>query len=101
MTAQGARVKATGRQVSSSRPFQTLARAGLAAPGVIYILVGSLAVQIALGKGGKQADRQGALQTVAQTPGGTVLLWLLAVGLGGMALWRFSEAVYGQARADG
>jgi hypothetical protein len=101
MTVHGARVKATGRQVSSSTPFRALARAGLAARGVIYVLVGSLAVQIAFGEGGKQADRQGALQTVAQTPGGTLLLWLLAAGLGGMALWRFSEAVYGQAGAEG
>lgn len=101
MTVHNARVKLAGRQVSSSAPFRALARAGLAARGVIYILVGSIAVQIAFGKGGRQADRQGALQTVARTPGGTVLLWLLAIGLGGMALWRFSEAVYGQAGADG
>jgi hypothetical protein len=94
-------MKATGRQVSSSTPFRMLARAGLAARGVIYLLIGFLATQIALGKGGKEADRQGALQTVATTPGGTVLLWLLAVGLAGMALWRFSEAIYGQAGPDG
>ena len=101
MTAQGTRMKATGRQVSSSTPFRMLARAGLAARGVIYLLIGFLATQIALGKGGKEADRQGALQTVATTPGGTVLLWLLAVGLAGMALWRFSEAIYGQSGPDG
>lgn len=101
MTAQSAGVKATGRQVSNSRPFRALARAGLAARGVIYILVGSLAIQIAVGDGGKEADRQGALQTVATTPGGTVLLWLLAIGLAGMALWRLSEAVYGQPVKDG
>src|SRR3569833_3369332 len=79
-----------------------LGRAGLTARGVIYILVGALAVQLAFGKSdGKEADRQGALQTVAKTPGGTVLLWLLAVGLAGMALWRFSEVIWGQAGPDG
>lgn len=101
MTAQGTRIKATGRQVSSSTPFRMLARSGLAARGATYILIGFLATQIAFGKGGKDADRQGALQTVAKTPGGTVLLWLLAIGLAGMALWRLSEAVYGQAGPDG
>ncbi|MGH3378428.1 MAG: DUF1206 domain-containing protein [Actinoallomurus sp.] len=101
MTAQGA-VRTAGNRVSTSSAFRMLGRAGLTARGVIYILVGALAVQIALGKSsGKEADRQGALQTVAQTPGGTVLLWLLAVGLAGMALWRFSEAIWGQATADG
>jgi hypothetical protein len=101
MTAQGTRIKATGRQVSSSTPFRMLARSGLAARGATYILIGFLATQIAFGKGGKDADRQGALQTVAKTPGGTVLLWLLAIGLAGMALWCLSEAVYGQAGPDG
>jgi hypothetical protein len=94
-------MRATGRRVSSSTAFRTLARAGLAARGVIYILVGILAAQIAFGDGGKKADRQGALQTVAKSPGGTVLLWLLAIGLAGMTLWRLSEAIYGQAGADG
>ena len=102
MTAQDARERVASSGVSTSSAFRALGRAGLVARGVIYILVGALAVQIAVGKSsGKQADRQGALQTVAQTPGGTVLLWLLAVGLAGMALWRFSEAVWGQAGPDG
>jgi hypothetical protein len=101
MTAQGARFKVTGSRVSSSGAFRALGRAGLAARGVIYIIVGVLAVQIAFGKGGKEADRQGALQTVARTPGGTVLLWLLAVGLAGMAIWRFSEAIWGQSVPEG
>ncbi|MFB9836633.1 DUF1206 domain-containing protein [Actinoallomurus acaciae] len=101
MTAQGARFRVTGGKVASSGAFRALGRAGLAARGVIYIIVGALAVQIAFGEGGKEADRQGALHAVAQTPGGTVLLWLLAVGLAGMAIWRYSEAVWGQAAPEG
>jgi Domain of Unknown Function (DUF1206) len=101
MTAQSARFRATGSRASSSGTFRALGRAGLAARAVIYIIVGALAVQIAFGKGGKEADRQGALQTVASTPGGTVLLWLLAIGLVGMAIWRFSEAIWGQAVPEG
>jgi hypothetical protein len=102
MTAQGARVRAAGNRISTSSAFRMLGRAGLAARGVTYVLVGALAVQIAFDRsGGKEADRQGALQTVAKTPGGTVLLWLLAVGLAGMALWRLSEAIWGQAGPEG
>jgi len=102
MTAQGARATATGNGVSRRSTIEMLGRAGLTARGVIYILVGALAVQIAFGKSdGKEADRQGALQTVAKTPGGTIMLWLLAVGLAGMALWRFSEVIWGQAGPDG
>ncbi len=102
MTAQGSRVRAAGNRASTSSALRTLGRAGLSARGVIYILVGALAVQIAFGKSdGKEADRQGALQSIAQTPGGTILLWLLALGLAGMALWRFSEAIWGQSVPDG
>jgi hypothetical protein len=73
-----------------------LARAGLVARGVNYLLVGSLAVQIALGSGGKQADTTGALRAVARHPGGIAVLWLLATGFAGLALWRFAETAYGQ-----
>lgn len=94
-------VKAAGRRASSSHAMQVLARGGLVARGVIYILVGGLAVQIAIGAGGQEADKQGALQTVAGTPGGTLSLWLIAIGFAGLAIWRYAEAVYGQAGPDG
>ncbi|BCL25829.1 membrane protein [Streptomyces aurantiacus] len=77
------------------------ARAGLTARGVIYLLVGMLALQIAFGGSGKQADQGGALQEVAGKPFGAVVLWALGVGLTGMALWRLSEAVFGAAGPDG
>ncbi|MFF8190678.1 DUF1206 domain-containing protein [Streptomyces bobili] len=78
------------------------ARAGLAARGVIYLLVGALALQIAFGDGKKrQADRQGALAEIADRPYGSVLLWALGVGLVGMALWRLSEVVFGSVGPDG
>ncbi|MFD9250413.1 DUF1206 domain-containing protein [Streptomyces bottropensis] len=77
------------------------ARAGLTARGVIYLLVGALALQIAFGGSSEQADRQGALEEIAEKPLGSVLLWALGIGLVGMALWRLSEAVFGAAGPDG
>ncbi|MER6675189.1 DUF1206 domain-containing protein [Streptomyces sp. NPDC000983] len=77
------------------------ARAGLAARGVIYLLVGVLALQIAFGDGGEQADRQGALAEISGQPFGSVLLWALGIGLVGMAVWRLSEAAFGSADPDG
>ncbi|MFR0354836.1 DUF1206 domain-containing protein [Streptomyces sediminimaris] len=77
------------------------ARAGLAARGVIYLLVGVLAVQVAFGDTGRQADRGGALEALAGKPLGAVLLWALGVGLAGMAVWRLSEAVFGAVGPDG
>lgn len=68
-------------------------RAGFVARGVVYVLIGVLAVQMALGSGGESADRQGALDRVAAQPFGKVMLWALVVGFGCMALWRGSRAV--------
>jgi len=97
----GREVASAGRDVASSRWLRGLARAGLLARGANYLLVGSLAVQIALGSRGTQADTTGALRTVAGHPGGIVVLWLLAAGFAGLALWRFAETAYGQAGPGG
>jgi hypothetical protein len=72
-----------------------LARAGFAARGVMYVLIGWIAILIAFHKTGQQADRTGALHAIAATPVGGVVLWMLVVGFVGMALWRLSEAAYG------
>jgi type IV secretory pathway VirB2 component (pilin) len=72
-----------------------LARAGLTARGVIYILVGWVAVLVALGHGSHEADQEGALQLLAGKPYGLVSLWLLGIGFAAYALWRLSEAVFG------
>lgn len=75
--------------------MHALARIGLAARGLLYILIGWLAVQIAVGHSGQQADRSGALRIVAGTRIGSALLWVLVVGFAGLALWRLVEALYG------
>jgi hypothetical protein len=94
-------VKRAGRQAAGHPLFHRLSRAGLASKGVIYLLIGSLAVQIGLGDTGEEADKSGALQTVAERPGGTPVLWLLVIGFAGLALWRYAESVYGQPGPDG
>jgi len=79
---------AEGKQTLS-----VMGRAGFVARGVVYVLVGALALRIAFGDGGPQADRQGALQQVAAQPFGKVMLWMLVVGFGCMAIWRGSQAL--------
>lgn len=89
--------KRQANRAASSPWTQNLARAGIAAKGVTFGIVAVLALLVAFGESeGKVTDRQGALQTVAEKPFGKVLLVILAVGLGGYALWRFIEAVLGR-----
>ncbi|RKT02531.1 uncharacterized protein DUF1206 [Streptomyces sp. 3211.6] len=77
------------------------ARCGLATRGVLYVLVGVLALRVAFGSPGQAADRTGALAELAGHPFGRVLVWAVGAGLVAMALWRLSEAVFGSAGPDG
>ena len=83
------------KRASESPVAQFLARAGLAARGVIYILIGWVAVLVALGQSSQEADQRGALELLAGKPYGLVSLWLLGVGFAAYALWRLSEAAFG------
>jgi len=93
--------KSAGRRAANSHYVDWLARAGLTARGIIYALIGILAIEIAFGNSGHRADQSGAVRVVASTPVGTLLLWLLVGGFIGMALWRLSEALYGAPGPDG
>jgi len=93
--------KYAGRRAANSHYVDWLARAGLTARGIIYALIGILAIEIAFGNSGHRADQSGAVRVVASTPVGTLLLWLLVGGFIGMALWRLSEALYGAPGPDG
>lgn len=81
-------------------PPDKLARLGIAARGFVYAIVGVLALQVALGEGGKTVTQAGALKTIAQGGFGKVLLVLLALGLAGYALWRLSSVWSGQGAED-
>jgi hypothetical protein len=91
-----ARASGTARRASDSPTARALARAGLAARGVLYILVGWVAILVAFGQtSGSQANQEGALQLLARQPYGLVSLWLLGIGFAAYALWRLSEAAFG------
>lgn len=94
------RAQTGGEQVAHSRGFEWLARGGFVARGVIYGIIGILAIKLAVGSGGTAPNQKGALQTIAQQPFGKVLLILVAIGLGGYALWRFVRALLGRGPED-
>jgi Domain of Unknown Function (DUF1206) len=100
-TTTGGETESKAEQAGDSTSLEWLARGGLIAYGVIHLLVGWLALQIAWAASpGTSADTSGALQTLAQQPLGKVLLWVVAVGLVALALWQTSEAIWGHPDRD-
>ena len=83
------------------RAVDRLARLGLGARGVVYLLVAWIALRIALLHSGQEADRQGAMQQIAHNTPGKVVLVLMAVGFFGYAAWRTVQAVTGFPDSDG
>lgn len=96
MVATAVQVRHEGR-----RAVDRLARLGLGARGVVYLLIGWISVQIAFGHSGQQADRQGALQEFARNSPGKVLLVVMAVGFAGYACWRVTQVIWGVPGEDG
>ena len=70
-----------------------LGRAGYAAKGIVYVVMGALAAKAALGAGGRATDTRGAIGVIADGPLGTIALVAIGVGLIGYMLWRLIAAV--------
>lgn len=91
----GEKAKREGDNLAGAKPLGWLARAGLVARGLVYLIIGVLAIKLVLGEGGKAANQQDALRTIADQQFGKTLLVLVAIGLAGYALWRLVRAAVG------
>lgn len=71
-----------------------LARFGFYTKGFLFIVIGMLAVLVAIGqKGGELADPSGALTAIAEKPYGRVLLIIFIVGAVGHGAWNILRGV--------
>lgn len=86
--------KAAARGAATSQPVVLLARLGYAVRGIVYLIIGGLAIKLVIGAGGTATDQHGALQTISHEPFGKFLLIIVAIGLVGYALWKFIEALF-------
>jgi len=87
-----ATTKRAASGLQNNRAFRTLVRVGYAANGVLHVLIGVLAVQIAFG-GNASADQNGAFRAVADAPAGGILLWVIVVGTVALGLFQGVELV--------
>jgi hypothetical protein len=104
MTTTGEALTSRARQAAAhpthGTAFKALARFGFVARGILYGLIGVLALDVAFGQGGANASQAGAMQTVAHQPFGEWLLIGVTIGLAGYAAWRLVEAATGRGIDD-
>jgi hypothetical protein len=83
-------------ELAQNGVFESFARGGYVMSGLLHLIIGYLAIRIALGSGRGDADPSGALAAVASQRGGDVVLWVAAAAFGFMALWRLVETALGR-----
>ena len=84
----------------AAKPVRLLARVGLVAYGLVYLVVAALIVQVAFGDH-ERADKKGALQEIAESGTGRLLLWVVVAGLAALVVLRLVDAVSAYRRFDG
>ncbi|PYQ22554.1 MAG: hypothetical protein DMF81_11745 [Acidobacteria bacterium] len=83
------------RALSGLAPWiERLARLGFLARGLVYVLIGVLAIRVAFGLGRRYADAGGVLRVLLAEPFGRVLLVVVAAGLLGFAAWQAAAAIF-------
>ncbi|MET1065295.1 MAG: DUF1206 domain-containing protein [Arthrobacter sp.] len=79
--------------VTNSRALEIVARAGFAVSGILHLLIGVVAIRLAMGGEGK-ADVSGAVQQLGNQPAGPLLLWTSFVACVALAIWQTSDAIF-------
>ncbi|HEY0756785.1 MAG TPA: DUF1206 domain-containing protein [Ktedonobacteraceae bacterium] len=96
--ARAAETQRVARSAATSRAVVILARLGYTIKGVVYVVIGFLAVLLATGHGGNITDQNGALRALYNSPlgegFGRVLMVIITVGLFGFALWSLIQALF-------
>jgi hypothetical protein len=95
------RAQDAGRQADDSDWIDWVARAGLVAYGVVYLMIGWLAIQLALGDREGSPSSSGAMRELAQQPFGGVLIWVISIGMFLLVVWQGLEAAFGHRDEDG
>jgi hypothetical protein len=80
------------RKPAGADAVNLFARLGLVVRGVVYVIIGAIAIMIALGVARHSADTAGAVEAIATKPYGYLLLWILVIGFLGLAVWRLVQA---------
>jgi Domain of Unknown Function (DUF1206) len=84
---------ARAKHKAASPWVQRLERFGFLIRGLIYIVIGLLALLLAGGAGGATTNPTSAIALIGRQPFGKLFLTVIVVGLAGYALWGFVRAI--------
>jgi len=91
-------IKAEGtraaKQAAYSPLMEALARLGYAVRGLMYVMIGAISLQAAIGKTTSPADQIGAIAAIGHLASGRILLWVMLAGLAAYSLWGFVRAIF-------
>ncbi len=87
-------IKKVGQKATFSPLMEAMTRLGYGVRGLIYIIMGLLAVKVAFGKGGSLASPQEAIAAIGKQPGGMILLWVVLLGIICYSTWGIVRAVF-------
>jgi hypothetical protein len=90
-----------GRRADNSEWTDRAVRVGMVAYGIVHLTIAWLGIQLALGDHSGSASRNGALKQLAQQPFGKVVVWVVAVGMFLLVLWKLLEAFIDFTLEDG
>jgi hypothetical protein len=95
------RGESAAHQVRHSKALHVGVRVGLVSYGVVHLLIAWLALQLAWTPQNESANSTGALRQLAGGTLGTVLLWVVAIGLVCLVVWQLGEAIWGHQHEEG
>lgn len=90
----GRRAEDAAQRAAAHPTLEFLERVGYIARGVLYAVMGALALGLALGVGGLATDQSGSLVFLTSGPLGKAMLLVVAVGLAAYAIWGFVRAIF-------
>jgi hypothetical protein len=90
-----------GRRADNSEWMDRAVQGGMVAYGIVHLTIAWLGIQLAQGDNSGSASRNGALKQLAQQPFGEVVVWVVAVGMFLLVLWKLLEAFIDFTLEDG
>ena len=93
-------VKQAAREASRHEAVDKAARVGYVVNGLMHLLIGWIALQVAWGTSGTSADQSGALGSLASNGFGRAILWLGVIGFLGLFVLYAASAIGGWGRTS-